>query len=241
MDSEDYIPLEVEGKTYEVIDEVTDSQFELEGEQYEVIDEVRDTQLESEDGLTKEGVTMRREAHPEIQPFITEKLKTEPGGFEESTEQAKDAGEVIGSVPNNEEANVTKPPPRSEPPSEQVVGVEIKSEENRNVPKVSDAEEIPGDLNRSNEKRVDDQSSAAQTEVENKQVNSVQNVTDSQIVPENSEKVDEKKESLKSKSVKAVMQSPPLKQSIFQDSNVLLIGGMFPGHSGVSEAYEQNL
>jgi hypothetical protein len=253
MDSEDYIPLEVEGKQYEVIDEVTDTQFESGGEQYEVIDEVTDTQLESEEVLTEEGVTTRQKTHPEIQQFITEQLKTEQGQFEGSTKQAKDASEEICNVPNNGKTNITEQPPHSELPSEQVVGAEITSEGNRNVSKV---EKIPNVLSRSTKKRVDGhQSLVDQTEVENKPVNFVQNMADSQDAPESSGKVGEntvnteakqaigpekKGESVKSKSVKAVIQPPPLKQPISWDSNILLVGGLLPGQSGVSEANERN-
>jgi hypothetical protein len=142
---------------------------------------------------------------------------------------------------------MTKTQPHSEPPSEQVVGAEIASEENRNVSKASDLEEISDVLNRSNEKQVaGHQSSTDQTEVENEQVNFVQNTTDSQVAPESSGKVDEntigtqkKGESVKS-SLKAVIQPPPLRQPIVWDSNVLLVGGLLPGQSGVSEAYERN-
>jgi hypothetical protein len=243
MDSEDYIPLEVEGKQYEVIDEVTDTQFESEDEQYEVIDEITDTQLEAEDCLTEEGITTRQKTHAEIQQFIKEELKTEQGEFEESTKQAKDSVEEICSVPSNGEANITKPQPHSEPPSEQVVGAEIASEENRNISKGSDV------INRSNEKHVDGhQSSTDQTEVANKQVNFVQNTTDSQVAPESSGKVDENiigtevkqangpgknGESVKS-SVKTVIQPPSLRQPVVSDSNVLLVYGLLPGQSGVS-------
>jgi hypothetical protein len=249
MDSEDYIPLEVEDKQYEVIDEVADTQFGSESEQYEVIDEVTDTQLESEEDFTEQGVTTRQKTHPEVQQFITEELKTEQGELEESTKQAKDAGEEICNVPSNREANITEPRPHSEAPSEQVVDEEVTSEGNINVSKV---EKIPN-LSSSSEKRVDGyQSLTDQTEVENKPVNFLQNVTDSQAAPESSGKVGdsavsteakqasgpEKKESVKSKPVKVVIQPPPLKQPIFWDSNVLLVGGLLPGQSGVSEAYE---
>jgi hypothetical protein len=255
MDSEDYIPLEVEGKQYEVIDEVTDTQFESEGEQYEVIDELTDTQLESEDGLTEEGVTTRQKTHVETQQFIKEELKTEQGEFEKSTKQVKDSVEEICSVPSNGEANVTKSQPHSEPPSEQVVGAEIASEENRNVSKVSDVENISDILNRSNEKQVDGhQSTTDETEVENKQGNFIQNTTDSQVTPESSGKVDkntigteakqanghEKKGDSVKSSVKTVIQPPPLRQPIVWDLNVLLVGGLRPGQSGVSEAYERS-
>lgn len=236
---EDNMPLEVEGKQYEVIDEVTDTQSEADGEQYEAIDEVTDTRLESEDGPTEESVTQKTRL--EIQSFVTEGLKTEQRAFEESTEQAK-----------NGESNIMKPSPHTELMSE-VVGIEITSEANRNVSEVSDVEKIPNVINRSTEKRVDSQqSSADQTEVEDKHFNLVHNMTDSQAVPENSGKVDEnsvnteakqangsqkRQESVKSKSLKAVIQSPPSKQPIFWDSSALLVGGLFPGVSGACERY----
>jgi hypothetical protein len=246
MDLEDNMHLELEGKQYEVIDEVTDTQFEADGEQYEVIDEVTDTQLESEDDLTEESVTTRQKVCLEIQPFLTKDLKTEQGEFEESTEQAKDRGEGICSVSTNGESNIMKRPPNSELMSEQVVDVEITSEANRNESKVSDMEKIRNIINRSTEKRVD----SHQSEVENKHFNFVQNMTDSQAVPESCGKVEEntvkteakqangpqkKEEYVKSKSLRAVIQPPPSKQPIFWESNVLLVGGLFPG---VSEAYE---
>jgi hypothetical protein len=241
MYSEDYIPLEgleVEGIQYEVIDEVRDMQFESEGEEYEVIDEITDAQFESEDVLTEEVVTTGQKTHAETQQFINEESKTEPGEFIESTKQAKDSVEIC-SVPIKGEANMTKPQPHSEPPSEQVVVAEMTSEENRNVSKVSDVEKVSDVLNRSKEKQFDcHQSSTDRTEMENKQITFVQNTTDSQVAPESSGKLDEN--TIGAEAKQTFIQPLPLRQPIVWDLNVLLVGGLLPGHSGVSETYEQN-
>jgi hypothetical protein len=233
MYSEDYIPsegLEVEGKQYEVIDEVRDTQLESGGEQYEVIDEITDAQFESEDGLTEEVVTTGQKTHAETQQFLKEESKTEQGEFVESTKQAKDSLEEISSVP----IKGTKPQPHSEPPSEQVVGAEMTSEENRNLSKVSDVEKVSDVLNRTNEKQFDGhQSSTDQTEMENKRITFVQNTTDIQVAPESSGKLDEN--TIGAEAKQTFIQPPPLRQPIVWDSNVLLVGGLLPGHSGVSE------
>ncbi|PNF25197.1 hypothetical protein B7P43_G17783, partial [Cryptotermes secundus] len=227
MYSEDYIPIEVGGKQYEVIDEVKDTQFESEGEQYEVIDEITNAQFESEDGPTEEVVSSGQKT----QQFIKEESKTEQGEFIESTKQAEDSVEEICSVPIKGEANITKSQPYSEPPSEQVVGAEMTSEENRNVSKVSDVEEVSDVVNRSNEKQFEGhQSSTDQTEMENKPITFVHNTTDSQVAPESSGKLDEN--TIGAEAKQTFIRPPPLRQPIVLDSNVLLVGGLHPGQSG---------
>jgi hypothetical protein len=212
MDLEDNVPLEVEGKQYEVIDEVTVTQFEAEGEQYEVIDEVTDTQLESEDDLTEEGVTTRLKSPPEMQPAVTEDVKTEQGKFKGSIKQAKDGGEGANEdvAKKSDVENIpdvintdTKDPVDSHQ-------TEVENKHFNSKQNMTESQAVPESSGKTDENSVN---------TEEKQAN----------------KPEKKGETVIAKSLKAVIQPPPSKQPMSWDSNVLLIEGLYPG---VSEAYE---
>jgi hypothetical protein len=248
MASEDYVPLSGEG------------------EQYEVIDEVTNTESEGEDDGTEKGKILlqgsklfgRSETHKEMQLSLGNEVLSEHNISEESTKQAQNMGEETSTV-HTEDANITK-----EFPQEQVVGVENSSEVNRSVSKMSDKLEITGGLNEmdneyeNNERKsCNHQSSFVNTEkIKNEDVKFVQSVT--ATVPENSKKVDmktistkakqdnesEKKiEGIKPKSPKEIVKAPCTddqpKRAIPSDLNVLLVGGLNPGQSGVSEAISE--
>jgi hypothetical protein len=250
MASEDYIPLGGEDEQNKVIDEVTDTQLECENNDAE-----KGSVLHH--GLELLGNT---ETDREMQSVVEKELVTDQGVSVENIDQEQTAGEGLCSAPHTEEVNITRQPSDILPPPE-VVGVNL-SEVSKSVPKTLNEIEIRNGLNEieNNENRNDSiQSSAVKMKVENTDVTFLYDANHSETAPDGSNKIreniisaeakhskeSEKKETVKPKSVKAVIQVPStddkLKRTVSWDVNVLLVGGLSPGDSGVGETSQQNL
>lgn len=211
--------------------------------------EVADKQLDSEDNGRDEGENILRKPHVEIQSL----LKTgEPGLLrDKSSECAQNTGEEINNAVKTEEDHITNTPPHDQPPLEQVADVTNVSAENGSVPKSTDVIEVGSVPDRSNEKGTDDlQNSGDKTEVENMDVTFLQTVNHSERGQANNNKGDEntictetkqvkesenKVESIKPGSVKGTVKAPSTTQGEWMGLNVLLVRGLAPAKSGVSE------
>lgn len=222
MASEDYIPLSGEGEQYEVIDEVTNTEFKG----------MDDATKKGEIILQGSEVYGTSETHREIRSSLEKEGLSAHDIYEESSKQAQSMSEEASTV-HTKDADITKAPP-----PEQVVGVENSSEVNRSVSKLSDKLKITGSVNAEKMDTV--------------YIKFVQSVT--QTVPEESKMLDEKTinieanqnnesenkmEVIKPKSSKDILLAPCAdvqhKKAIVSNLNVLLVGGLYPGQSGVSE------
>jgi len=219
-----------------------------EDKNYKVSDEVEDRHLDSEDNGRDEGEIMLRKSHVEIHPL----LKTEEPGLlrDKNSECAQNTGEEISNAVKTKEENITNIPLHDEPPLEHVIDGTNSSAVNGSVPKSTDVIEVGSVPDRSNEKGTDDlQNSGDKTEVENMDVKFLQTVnhpegaqennqgdentacTETKQVKESENKVD----AIKPSSTKETVKAPSTTHGEWKGCNVLLIRGLAPPQSGVSE------
>lgn len=187
----------------------------------------------------------------EMQSSLKEEVLSEHDISEESTKQTQSIGLETSTV-NTEPTNITKPFTPGE-----MVGFEQSSEAHRRVCKVSDMLKIPSTSNEAgckyeNNKKENciHQRSGNAEKMDQVDVNVLQSVT--KTVPENSKKVDdetisaETKQGIESeKKIKFIKLKKQKGQALYSDVqskratsldlNVLLVGGLYPGQSGVSE------
>lgn len=198
---------------------------------YKVSDEVADRQLESEGS----GEIVMQKSHVEIQPL----LKSEESSLlrDQKSECTQNTGEEISTVVKTEDDHVIKTPVDDQPPLENVTDCTNSSLVNGSEPKSTDVIEVVSVPDKSNDKGTDDlQNSGDKTEVENKDVTVLQTVDHSETVEANNDKGDEKKlESIKPGSTKQAVKAPSTTPTQWTGQNVLLVRGLAPTQSGVSE------
>jgi len=213
-----------------------------------VNDEVADRRLDSEDSGRDEGEIMLRKSHLEVQSL----LETEEPGLlrDKNSECAQNTGEEISNAVKTEEGHITNTPLRDQPPLEHVTDGTNSSAENGGVPKSTDVKEVGSVADKSNEKGTDDlQNSGDKTEAENMDVKFLQTVnhseraqannkgdentvcTETKQVKESENKVDP----IKPGSTKQIVKAPSTTQGEWEGWNVLLVRGLAPPQSGVSE------
>jgi len=212
-----------------------------------VSDEVAVRQLDSEDNGRDEGEIMLSKSHVEVQPL----LKTEEPGLlrDKNSECAQNMGEEINNAVKNGEAHITNPPLNDQPPLEHVTDGSNSSAVNGSVPKSTDVIEVGNVPNKSNEKGTDDlQNSGDKTEVENMDVKFSQTVNQPEKAQENKgdentactetkqvQESENKIDSTKPGSTKVTVKAPSTTQGEWKGWNVLLVRGLAPPQSGVSE------
>jgi hypothetical protein len=209
--------------------------------------EVADRQLDSEDNGRDEGEIILRKPHVEIQSL----LKTEDPGLlrDKSSECAQSTGEEINNAVKTED-HITNTPLHDQPPLEQVADVTNLPAVNGSVPKSTDVIEVGSVPDKSNEKGTDDlQNSGDKTEVENVDVTFLQTVNHSEMAQANNKgdentictetkqvkESENKVESVKPGSMKGTVKTPSTTHGEWMGLNVLLVRGMAPAQSGVSE------
>jgi len=213
-----------------------------------VKDEVAEKQLQSEGNDRDEGEIMLRKSHVEMQSL----LKTEEPGLlrDKNSECAQNTGEEINNAVKTGEAHITNTPLHDQPPLEHVTDGTNSSAVNGSIPKSTDMIEVGSVPDKSNEKGTDDlQKSGDKTEVENMDVKCLQTVnhpekdqgnnkgdentvcTDTKQVKESENKVD----TVKPGSSKGTVKAPSTTQGEWKGWNVLLVRGLAPPQSGVSE------
>jgi hypothetical protein len=216
-----------------------------EDKNYRASDEVADRQLDSEDIGRDEGKIMLRKSHVEIHSL----LKTEERGLlrDKNSECEQNTGEEIS---NAEEDHVTNTPLNDQPLLEHVTDGINSSAVNGSVLKSTDVIEIGSVPEKSNEKGSDDlQNSGDKTEVENVDVKFLQTMNDPERAQAN-DKGDEnnvctetkevkesenKVGSVKPGSTKGTAKAPSTKHGEWKGWNALLVRGLAPPQSGVSE------
>jgi hypothetical protein len=233
--------------------DVEHKRVDEEDKKCEVTDEVANRQMDSEENGTDEGEIMLPKTLADTQPFVSTE---EPGTLDKNSECTQNTGEEVSNAVKTEEGHITNPPPHDKPPLEQVDDVNNISEVNGSLPKTTDLLEVRNVPDKSNEKGTDGlQNSGDKTEVENMDVTFLQHVNHPESAPANNNKGDESTICTKTKQVKESekkiesIEDRSAKRSVEAstatliewDLNVLIISGLPPARSGVSEIYQANM
>jgi hypothetical protein len=218
-----------------------------EGKNDKVSDEVADRQLDSEGTGKDAGEIVLQKSRVEVESL----LKMEEPGLlrDKNSVCAQNMGGEISNGLKTEEDNITNTPVHDQSPLEHVT--DGTNSVNGSEPKSTDVIEVVSVPDKSNEKGTDDlQNSGDKTEVENMDVKSLQTVNHSERAEANNNKRDEntistetkqvresenKVESVKPDSTKETVKAPSTTHTQWTGWNVLLIRGLAPTQSGVSE------
>jgi hypothetical protein len=195
----------------------------------------------------------KQESHVEIQSLSKSE---EPSLLRDNkSECAQDTGEEISNAVMSED-DLTNTPVHGQPLLEHVTDGANSSLVNESEPKLTEVIEVVSVPDKSNEKGTDDlQNSGDKTEVENTDVKLLQTVNHSEGAQANNNKGDEntittdteqvresenKLESVKPGSTKQTVKAPSTTHTHWTGSNVLVVRGLAPTQSGVSELKQLN-